>query len=180
MLAEKHYQIQSLLEKSGVLFCYSGYMNEDLLSGLGQAIKHKMLLEDTDNKTVRSVFSIFVEQMQNVIRYSVERESEGAMALSFGLLTVGLEEESYYVTCGNKIENSDVMRLDQQLSAIRSMNRDELKAYYKKVLKGETPEGSKGAGVGFIDIARKATRPIEFDFLELDEEHSFFSLKAFI
>lgn len=183
MLAQTHNQIRVLLQEQGIVFCYSGYMTEAILSGIGQAIKQKLEIEDTDTKTIRGVFSIFVEQMQNVIRYSAEREPEQSQqesVLSYGLLTVGREQGCYFVTCGNKIMQGDVARLHQQLQRIRKMDRSELKALYKQILKGEIPDGSKGAGVGFVDIAKKASKPIEFDFMPLGDEYSYFSLKAYI
>ena len=50
----------------------------------------------------------------------------------------------------------------------------------KETLKGDTPTGSKGAGVGFIDIARQARGGVEFDFFRLDDEDTFFTVKAYI
>ena len=49
---------------------------------------------------------------------------------------------------------------------------------YKETLRSEPEEGSKGAGVGFIEIARRASRPIEFDFTEFDDRFAFFALEA--
>jgi hypothetical protein len=183
MLAKIQYDIRQQLHSQNIIFCYSGYMNEAILSGIGQAIKQKLITEETDNKTIRGVFGIFVEQMQNVIRYSAEREPHATSkdsVLSYGLVSVGREKDAYFVTCGNKIQNADVARLRDHLSVIRNLDRDGLKALYKQILKGEAPEGSKGAGVGFVDIARTATRPIEFDFMELDANYAYFSLKAYI
>ena len=37
-----------------------------------------------------------------------------------------------------------------------------------------------GAGVGFIEIARRATKPIAFDFAEVDDQFAFFALEAVI
>jgi hypothetical protein len=51
-------------------------------------------------------------------------------------------------------------------------------AMYKETLKSEPEEGSKGAGVGFIEIARRASKPIEFDFADVDDRFSFFALEA--
>ncbi len=185
MLAQSNYQIREALQEQGIIFCYSGYMTEAILASIGHAVKQKMVLEETDTKTARSVFSIFVEQVQNVIRYSAEREPEEAEAqassvLSYGLLAVGRESDAYFVTCSNKVQNDDVEQLNAQLAAIREMDQKELKQAYKRILKGDVPAGSKGAGAGFVDIAKKASRPIEFDFLPLDDEHTFFSLKAHI
>ena len=60
------------------------------------------------------------------------------------------------------------------------MNKDELKALYKEKLRADPEEGSKGAGLGFMEIARRATQPIEFDFVEVDADYTFFALKATI
>ncbi|MBF0134291.1 MAG: hypothetical protein HQL75_17110 [Magnetococcales bacterium] len=182
MLAEENYRIRESLNNQGVIFCYSGYMTEAILSGIGQAIKQKLTIEETDSKTVRSVFSVFVEQMQNVIRYSVEREPENSTdnVLSYGLITVGQSNGNYFVTCSNKIRHEDKEHLDRQLSRIQKMSGEELKSMYKKILKGDVPESSKGAGVGFIDIARKASQPIEYDFADVDGTYAFFTLKAHV
>ena len=52
------------------------------------------------------------------------------------------------------------------------------RALYREALCGETPEGSKGAGVGFIDIARRAEHGFEFDIMAVDDKRSYFCLKA--
>ena len=53
-----------------------------------------------------------------------------------------------------------------------------LRALYKEQLRGDPEEGSKGAGLGFMEIARRASKPIEFDFTDVDDKHAFFTLKA--
>lgn len=181
MLATDMYQFRNYLRETGIIFCYSGYMTEDILVGIGKAIKQKLSMDEEDTKTARAVFSIFVEQVQNVIRYSAEKETRDNMAeLRYGVLTVGKMDERVFVTCGNVINNDDRKRLQQNLESIQQMDRKELKKLWKDTLRGETPEGSKGAGVGFIDIARRARQGFEFDFSDIDNTHSFFTLKAYI
>ena len=100
--------------------------------------------------------------------------------LRYGILTIGRLEDSFFVSCGNLIENQDVERLRAALSEVQSLDKEGLKALYKETLRGVTPEGSKGAGVGFIDIARRASNGFDFDFQSVDDKHSFFCLKAFV
>jgi hypothetical protein len=73
-----------------------------------------------------------------------------------------------------------VDRLNARLSRIRDMSKDELKALYKEQLRAEPEIGSKGAGLGFMEIARRASKPLEFDFTTLDNNRAFFALKATI
>lgn len=181
MLATDMYQFRNYLQKTGIIFCYSGYMTEDILVGIGKAIKQKLSMDEEDKKTAKAVFSIFVEQVQNVIRYSAEKETRGdETELRYGVLTVGREEDKVFVTCGNTIKSDDRARLEENLAKIQKMDKKELKKLWKDTLRGETPEGSKGAGVGFIDIARRARQGFDFDFSEIDTDISFFTLKAYI
>ncbi|MEO0820104.1 MAG: SiaB family protein kinase [Pseudomonadota bacterium] len=182
MLAEELHEFRALLRKNGVMFAYSGYVTEPVLSGVGEALKQKLTIEDADTKTIRSVFAVFVEQMQNIIRYSAEQEAapERDAELRYGVLTVGHDDGDYVVRAGNMILRSDVERLREKLTAIQSMDKAQLKSAYKEQLKAGPDETSKGAGVGFIEIARRATRPIAFDFIDVDADHAFFALKASI
>jgi len=181
MLAQTMLRFRNELHEQGMTFCYSGYMTEELLLGIGNTIKKKMELTDMDKKKSRSIFSVFVEQMQNVIRYSAEREThQDSTDLSYGILAVGDENGRVFVTCGNIVRCEDARRLEEGLKKIKSLDKEGLKALWKETLKGETPEGSKGAGVGFIDIARRAEGGIEYDFASLDDSTSFFTIKAFI
>ena len=73
MLAGQLMDMRAMLHKHGVIFAYSGYVTEPVLSGVGEALKQKLTIDDANTKTLRSVFAIFVEQMQNIIRYSAEK-----------------------------------------------------------------------------------------------------------
>ena len=49
---------------------------------------------------------------------------------------------------------------------------------YKETLKSEPEGGARGAGIGLIEIARRSSRPIQFDFTEVDDRFAFFALEA--
>ena len=187
MLATDLLNLRTQLRDAGIIFTYCGYVTEHVLAGVGDALKQKLLVEETDTKTARSVFAVFVEQTQNIIRYSAEkseqqaspnREAAPPSELSYGIMTVSRDGDAFVIKAGNLIEKADVERLREKLEQIRKADKDELKAMYKETLKGETPEGSKGAGVGFIEIARRSSRPIKFDFTDVDSRFSFFALET--
>lgn len=182
MRAKTLHHLREALQKDGILFCYSGFLTEQILTGIALALKSKLAIDETDKKVARGLFSILVEQVQNVIRYSAEYEPPGAKnaELRYGVLIVGQKEGKFHVTCGNMVYNTDVERLTTNLKEVQTMDKKELKAKYKEMLKGDTPETSKGAGVGFLDIARRAEHGFEFDFFQLDDEYSYFSLVAYV
>ncbi|MBF0454327.1 MAG: hypothetical protein HQL72_05845 [Magnetococcales bacterium] len=186
MIAKEMYSFREALAKQGVIFCYSGYMTEEVLAGIGKTLRSKLDMEKTDRKVARGIFSLFVEQVQNVIRYSAEKEPDtddpdyDGKEMRYGLLTVGQNDDRHFVACANLVPKWDVDRLRENLTKIQNLDKEELKALYKQILKGDVPVGSKGAGVGFVDIARRATHGFDFDFIEIDAEYSYFALKAYI
>lgn len=184
MLAESMLNFRRTLEEEGVILCYSGIVTEAVLLSVGNSLKSKLAVDKTDKQVARSLFAVFVEQVQNVIRYSVERVERDVdgekMALTHGLVTVGKQDNKYFVACANLVEKKDVQRIGDELHHIQSLDKESLKALYKRKLKAEAPDESKGAGVGFIDIARKATQGFDFGFHDYDMDHVFFAIKAYI
>lgn len=184
MLAKELAALRDTMQHDGIMFCFSGYMTEEVLTGIGSALKKKLEVESADKSTSKGLFSVFVELVQNVIRYSAEYEESAKrpdiLDLRYGVLTVGHSAEQYFVACGNVVRSQDAGRLSKGLAHIKGLDKDGLKELYKSTLRGETPEGSKGAGVGFIEIARRAEKGFEYDFQDIDAGRSFFALKAFI
>jgi hypothetical protein len=118
-----------------------------------------------------------------MIRYSAERlgpegELEAPLELRYGVLTIGQEDGEYVVHAGNLVHRDDVERMRERLSVISEMDKEQLKVAYKEQLKAGPDEYSKGAGIGFIEIARRASKPIEFDFMEAKAGYAFFALRA--
>jgi Family of unknown function (DUF6272) len=188
MKAHELLDLRSTLLQRGVVFTYGGDLTESVLSGIGQVVKQKLALEEPDVTTMRSVFAVFVEQMQNMIRHSAttaarheNRASRGQPShLRFGILTIGREENEYFVHAGKLIETADVERLRARLDEIRSMNKDQLKALYKAELRAARDEEKLGAGVGLVEIARRSSRAIDFEFITVDSDYTFFTLRAAI
>ncbi|MDM8522905.1 SiaB family protein kinase [Desulfococcaceae bacterium HSG8] len=170
------YEFKKDLGKRGVFFCLSGPISQNLVAEIGTTLEQKMTLEETSKATVLRVFSTVVENAQNIIRYSDEKEEE----LSLGIIAVGHKNSHYFVLCGNMVENTKITRLTDKLTKLQDMNRDELKKEYRKRRREPPPPDSIGAGLGFIDMAKKASEPIEFDFKKINEDFSFFSMKIVI
>ncbi len=170
------YEFKKDLSKRGVFFCLSGPISQNLVAEIGSTLEQKMSLEDTSKSTVLRVFSTVVENAQNIMRYSDEKEE----TLSLGIIAVGYEGNHYFVLCGNMVENDKVEGLRKKLVKLQKMDKNQLKEYYREQRRKPPPEESKGAGLGFIDMAKKASRTIEFDFKKINDKFSFFSMKTVI
>lgn len=184
MLAKQYRSFKRDLDQRGIIFSFSGYLSEEILYSLGNALRQKMTLEDANVTTVKKVFSVFVEQAQNIIRYSAEKLSSdngrSSIELSSGMVTIGTENDRFFIVCANVVLAADEPKLRERLERLRSMDRDAIKAYYKEQLREAPEEQSKGATIGLIEIARRASEPIEFDFDPIDEQKFFFCMKVSI
>ena len=189
MLAKYYRSFKHDLDQRGIVFSFSGYMSEGILYSLGDALRQKMALEDTNVSTVKKVFSVFVEQAQNIIRYSADKvsgdrvsgsESGKAIELSSGMVTIGSENGRFFIVCANVVLADDEPRLRERLERLQKMDKDEIKAYYKEQLREAPDERSRGATIGLIEIARRASEPIEFDFDRINDESFFFCMKGSI
>lgn len=177
------YEFHVDLAEKGIMFCFSGPISQDVIEGIGETLKQKMELEDAGLNTTQKVFSIFVEQMQNVVNYSADRVVRDDLRhgdIRVGVIIVGQENSHFYVLCGNKVKKPEAGIIREQLQTLQQMNKEDLKKLYRDRRKAPPQGRSKGTGLGFIDMARKATYPIEFDFSPVDQDLVFFTIKAVI
>lgn len=187
MRASKLNELQSQLHSQGITFAYCGCITENILTGIGSALKTKLESEEVDIRTTRSIFAVFVEQMQNIIRYSARRASsedgrrlnESGAHCRYGILTIGQVGDDFIIHSGNLIVAADVPVMRARLTDLQNKSPEELKIAYKSQLRN-VRELDEGAGVGFMEIARRTSRPIEFEFEEVDDENTFFAIKATI
>ena len=182
-MTESFYFLKEDLDNKGVFLCFSGPISHDLMVEMGDILKLKMQLQEENTSTILKVFSLLIEQTQNIIFYSAETIPEPENSnnkLHLGIISVGYIDDCYFVQCGNKVKNNEVSRLKKKLSILQKMSRDEIRQYYREQRKLKSPETSKGAGLGFIEVARKSTKPIEYHFEKIDDFFSFFSMKTTI
>ncbi|ARU59222.1 hypothetical protein OLMES_5238 [Oleiphilus messinensis] len=169
------------MQNLGVHFYYSGYITEQMLLSVGEALKKPAIFAHADKKVRQTAFALFVEQIQNIMNYSFERCTlDDGTEFGRGVIAMGEEGDRFYIDCGNPVAISDVARIDAALQDIQALDRPELKAQYRSRLHGAIPDGSKGAGVGLIEIALRAKSDFSFGFVELDEKRAFYNLKVYI
>ncbi len=174
------YNYKQDLEKDGIIFSFSGPMSHEIIEGIGSAIRVKIGEgEQGDRRAALKVFAIFVEQVENVINYSVEKDYIDSQ-LSFGIVVIGKKDGHFFISGGNRIDMNKKEKLDANLSKLIGMDKDELKAYYKERRRADKDDDSKGAGIGFIEMARKSSKPIEYSFVDIDSQYAFFTIKISI
>lgn len=174
------FQLKKELENSGILLTYKGPINQDLLKSLLELV-HKKMENEAKSSIVTKIITIFIEQIQNVMSYSNEREynEETLLDVGVGICVLAKEKDHYYLMAGNQIDLKQKEFIKERLDKICSMNQNELKAYFKEQRK-KPHQSTKGAGLGLIDMARKSDKTLFYDFHKIDKNNFFFTLKVYI
>ncbi|KIM08121.1 MAG: hypothetical protein KU28_04385 [Sulfurovum sp. PC08-66] len=181
-MIDSYYKFQQHLESEGIMFSFVGPVSHNVVEGVGTVLRNKMELEAVSTNVSLKVFSIFVEQIQNVIRYSADRipQDDFESDISFGMLVVGEKNKQYFLVGGNRVTCEQKERLNDFLDKLATMSKEELKQFYKERRKAQPDEHSKGAGLGFIEMARKSTEPIKYNFEKIDNESYYFTIETVV
>ncbi len=174
-------QMKSLVLDQEFFLSYSGFVSEDILEAVGQTLRDRLKDMESDPRQIKQVFSIFVELMQNVIRYGddgPQHVNANGEKPSYGMLTVSESNGELVVMSGNYIANEDAARISARMDELKAKSQDELRQIYKEKLRQPTEESSKGASLGLIEIARRSSSPPDYMMSDGPDGTSFFIIKA--
>jgi hypothetical protein len=170
------YDFYDKMERNNILLSFKGSVTSELLSSILQIMETKMDNLEEAPKTKKKVFNVLVECLQNLYHHIDEGPGMEDVNKRSAIFMISKQSDHYKIFTGNFILNDNVNGLREKLLKINSMNRDELKEYYKSILNNGKLSDKGGGGLGMIDIARKSGQKLDFDFHPVDEKNSFFSL----
>lgn len=175
------YNLRNQYLKEGIIFSFSGEVSQSILAGIAENLENKMEMLEVKTSTVQNIFAVFIEQMQNVMKYSPEPKREDILSnMSVSVIGFDKDKVKYYVSSGNVIDKIDKDKVINKINKLNTMDKKELRDYYKELRKSGKQKHDKGAGLGLIEMAKKSTEPIEFMIDEIDEDFSFFTIKTVI
>ncbi|WP_127579386.1 SiaB family protein kinase [Paenibacillus koleovorans] len=175
-------ELQQMLQSRGILISFSGRLNQRLIVEYGEAVKSYLETENRPQNEVFNIFSLFIEQTQNINNYCAANQEHShieSIAHS-SIVIIGKMDEGSYVCSGNLIDNRDAEKLRAYIEPLCGMDKSDLKALYKTKLKEGVITESSGAGLGLIDMARKSKQALEYSIVKQDDTLSFFTLKAIV
>lgn len=172
-------RLQAELSGQGILMSFSGPFSHSIIEELGKAVRNYLENAQVTRSALMDVFAVYIEQAQNVRNYISRREGDPdhERLANSGIVIIAREGEHYIVSSGNLLERIDAPPLVAWLEQLRGLDKGGLKALHKERMRQpSSPEG--GAGLGLIEMARKATTPLEYVLSTMDEQYAFFSLRV--
>lgn len=170
--------LRDIYARNGIVMSFSGPFDQSVVEELGQAIRAHLESRTEARTRIEGIFSTYIEMAQNIRHYAESKSRDASERVRFnaGTVLVAAEDEEYSVISGNIILKSDVQKLIENLDRIVSMGKAELKEEYRKMLHKKTPPDALGAGLGLLQMARMATKPLDYSVSDVDDSCAFFTL----
>ncbi len=170
------FEIYEKMEQNNILLSFKGEITSDLLTSILQIMENKMVNMQEEPKLKKKVYNVLVECLQNLYHHMDDISEVSHENNRSAIFMIGKNQGKYLIYTGNYILNENISRLKSVLDEVNSLSKEELKDYYKKVLNNGEMSMKGGGGLGMIDIARKTGEKLDYDFLEIDNKVSFFTL----
>jgi len=168
------YDIYKKMKANDINLVYEGEITHEITKAFTSLAEKKLENEQESFSVQRKVFHVMVECLQNISKHAdAQHDSPYGKR---GIFMIYRAENEYAVITGNMIKIEKKTGLQELLEKINEMSKEELKALYKKQIREGALSEKQGAGLGFIDIARKTGEKLEYHFIDVDEEYSFFML----
>ncbi|MCG8385209.1 MAG: SiaB family protein kinase [Cytophagales bacterium] len=158
-----------------LILVYEGEFTQEITKSVLAMAERNMDSSGEESTTKRKVFNVMVECLQNIVKHADDVKNNHS-----AIFMVGKQENEYIIVSGNPIQKDSVDDLTERLDHINSLDKDGLKNLYKDIIKNTEISDKGGAGLGFVDMARKSGNPLEYEFVEIDGTSSFFCLRSSI
>jgi hypothetical protein len=174
------YEFYKSMKEHEISLVYEGEITHQITKAFTSLTESNMAKEEESNSVQKKVFHVMVECLQNISKHADDFGPAEYLFSGRGIFLVAKGKDDYSVTTGNAVENSKIPDLKRLLEQVNTLDKEELTELYKKQIKEGRLSDKGGAGLGFIDIKRKTGRNLDYHFLPINSEASFFLLTSTI
>ncbi len=167
------YEMFQGIQEDNFEYIYRGFFTQSITENILSLAEINLNDEDDAVKIKKRIYFIMVECLQNITRHQDPALRNSGES---GIFVIQKKKHRYLITTGNLISVNKIPTLKQQLNMINSLDKDELKDYYKEMLLNGSLSDKGGAGLGLIEMARKSGNKLSFDFKTFDDVFSYFYL----
>jgi hypothetical protein len=167
-------QLERIMAENNVYLIWSGHFSPDVGKEVLSFTETKLSEEDVDSVLRRKVFSILVESLENVAKYSPGLELEEELGMPVAMIR--LTGHIYLITTGNLIRNDQVASLKEKLDLINSRDKAGIKSLFKEALISQSLDTESTGNMGLIEMARKSGNKLTYQFDTVNDQYSYYML----
>jgi hypothetical protein len=167
-------QLERLMAENNIYLLWSGHITPDVGKEVLSFTEAKLTEDDVESSQKRRVFSILVEIIENVAKYSPGLEPEEKYGMPIAMIR--FENRNYLITTGNLIRNEKVDQLTATIEKINAFDKAGLKELFRKSLSEESGSIDSTGNMGLIDMARKSGSKLIYEFEKINDSFSYYTL----
>lgn len=172
------YDLHNTMLNHNLILVYEGEFTQEITKSVLSMAERNMDALGEESTIKRKVFNVMVESLQNIVKHGDDMGE--VVSRNKAIFIIGKDDDHYEITSGNPVKNDTADKLKAKLDEINVLDKDGLKQMYKDIIKNNKLSEKGGAGLGFVDMARKSGKQLEYSFDKIDDDSQFFSLKASI
>ena len=170
------------VDKNSV-YSFCGKINEQSIIQCAKDVEEILTKHGVDSTKLQDVYELTVEIMQNMLNYSYDtkeignnkREATGTYKIFYNS-----SNKKYILESSNLIEIKDEEIIKEKLADLKGLDDRALRKLARVKMREHKDKHKKGAGLGFIVMARKSTKEIEIAFENIDNQIKRFNLKLVV
>ena len=174
------YSFNDSMETNDVKLVYKGEITHQVTKAFTSLTETNMMVDEEPNSVQKKVFHVIVEFLQNISKHADHLAEEGEKEEGSGVFLLCRNDNNYVITTGNVLQKSKESIIGSILDRINTLDKDGLKELYKQQIKEGKLSEKGGAGLGFIDIAKKTGNPLNYKFIPINDDFSFFMISSTI
>jgi len=166
-----------------IIYEFAGSMNKLLMVKAANDIEKLLLRKSLNKDKVKHVFELFIETAQNILNYSYRDrplvENSEVTFCNFSLYYF-TDDDTYVLESCNLIHEDERETIEEKLNAIKDLDHKALRKLVRQKSRSAEDKHERGAGLGYIMMARKSSAPIEVKFSAYKEGILIYKQKLFI
>lgn len=163
-----------------MVILYEGEVNHEIIKSILYTLESYFEKANISRQVQKKVFNVVVECIQNIEKHTLFLSSFDSFFAQKGSLML-LENKNFIeIYSGNWVNQEQKAILIKKENQIKDKSKEQLREVYKQQLVSGTISSKGGAGLGFIDIARKTNNNIEFYFFDTHSDLNYFINKIII
>ncbi len=154
-----------------IMFVYRGEITEKNSLPLLTLLENEMKNDSYGLAGRKRLFMYVLENLQNIAKHGEHKRREGMSVVAYSKT-----DDGYTITTGNLIAVGQVANLRDRLARVNTLEAEEIKGLYRQILNTTEFSNKGGAGLGLIEMAQKTGNKLDFDFIPVNNDFSYFVL----
>ncbi len=185
MFLEQRYissEIRRIVANESVvpLFLYTGIYNYQSVNTHLITVKQYLETHIDSKPIVRKIYRVLVECIENINKHGFSFKRENESNSIYGYVVLAVDDEKYTIYVGNFVATNEVANIKTTLDTVIELEKEALREAYNNKLHHSDLSPKQGMGIGILDIAIMAKKPIKYITTPFNDDVSFFALEIII